>query len=56
MGAAFTIPAAAAQIFQISFTCRNANNSHNGHALTFVLGDSGVLLWDNTASQTVWSK
>lgn len=56
MGTIFTIPAAPAQIFQISFTCRNVNNSRNGHALTFVLTDTGLLLWDNSASQTVWTK
>ena len=56
MGAIFSIPAAANQIFQISFRCKNANNSHSDHYMTFVVTDTGILLWDNSASQTVWTK
>ena len=56
MGTYFGIPAAGNQMFQILFTCKNTGNSHNNHAMTLVLTDTGILLWDNTASSTVWSK
>lgn len=52
----FGIPAAAAQMFQIIFRCKNPSNSRSEHVMTLSITDTGLLLWDNSASQTVWTK
>ena len=56
MGVGFAIPSNANHVFQIAFTVKNSNSSLNGHAMTLTLSSTGLFLWDNTASSSVWSK
>ena len=56
MNVNFAIPYNATHLFQIGFVCKNANSSINGHSLSLTLSESGIFLWDNNTSETVWYK
>lgn len=56
MDVEFTLPTSSTQVFQIAFTVKNQNSSLYNHELKFVLTTSGVMLWDSTTSQAIWSK
>ena len=56
METVFAIPSNAGQVFLLSFRCRNANNAYNGDLMTLGISTSGLFLWDNSTSTTLWSK
>lgn len=56
MNVSFVIPSNATHLFQIGFVCKNANSSLNGHTLTLTVTSTGIFLWDNNTSETVWYK
>lgn len=44
------------QLFGISAKCVNTNNtSKNNHRVSIVPTNTGLLLWDNTSSATIWA-
>ena len=56
MGVTFGISVASNQLAYLQFKCMNQYNTYYGHYMTLTITSTGMLLWDNTTSSTIWTK